>query len=47
MKDRTDIEFFQVFRDLHENLITRGINPTYIILKNPALPSNNKSKPSA
>ena len=38
MKPRPDSKFFQVFKDLHEHLITRGIKLEYTRLKNEASP---------
>ena len=34
MKARSDSEFVRVFRDLHENLLTRGLKGTYMRLDN-------------
>ena len=34
MKSRAEIKFIQVFTDLHENLLTRGIKPAYMRLEN-------------
>ena len=39
MKARADSEFIRVFTDLHENLLTRWINPAYMILDNEAYPA--------
>ena len=34
MKVRTDREFIRVFKDLHDNLPTRGLKTTYMRLDN-------------
>ena len=39
MKLRSDREFIQVFTDLHEHLITRGLKPAYMRLENEASPA--------
>ena len=36
MKAGEDSKSFWVFKDLHENLLTRGINPAYMRMENEA-----------
>ena len=36
MKARTDTKFIHILQDLHEHLITRGLNPNYMGLENEA-----------
>ena len=38
MKARSYSKFIWVFKDLHEHLLTRGLNPEYMILDNEASP---------
>ena len=39
MKAISDSNFVRVLKDLHEHLLTRGLNPLYIILYNEASPA--------
>ena len=39
MKSRADSEFIRVFTDLHEHLLTRGVNPEYMRMVNEASPA--------
>ena len=39
IKSRADSKFIRVFTDLHEHLLTRGVNPSYMILDNEASPA--------
>ena len=39
MNSRSDSEFIWAFTDIHEHLLTRGINPTYMRLDNEASPA--------
>ena len=38
-KANKEKKFIWLFKDLHENLINRGLNPTYMILENKASPA--------
>ena len=39
MKSRADSKFTRVFTDLHEHLLTRGLNPAYMRLDNEVSPA--------
>ena len=38
MKEISDSESIQVFKDLHEHILTRGLKPEYMRLENEASP---------
>ena len=39
MKKISDINIIKVFKDLHNHLLARGLNPVYMILENESSPA--------